>query len=201
MPASGRYQEHLLMRVDRLRNLAVIDPNTAGRVGIVTDYWIDAAAGRVAELAIRPIDVDLSQRVDTCRVARVGRDAVMLAPADCARTGVRPVPDRWLNRRHLRGLTVYTDAGNRLGRVAGAVIDPTTLAVETYELGIPLWRRWLPGLKRITADRVAWCGRDVLVVRTDDPAKLRPAGHEDDFGYEVTANALVDGLTTPGAIR
>ena len=58
------------MRVDRLRNLAVIDPDTACRVGIVTDYWIDAAAGRVAALAIRPIDVDLSQRVDTCRVAR-----------------------------------------------------------------------------------------------------------------------------------
>jgi sporulation protein YlmC with PRC-barrel domain len=106
------------MRVDRLRNLAVIDPETACRVGIVTDYWIDAAAGRVAALAIRPVDVDLSQHVDTCRVARVGRDAV------------------------------------------------------------------------------AWCGREVLVVRTDEPAKLRPAGREDGFAYEATADALADGLST-----
>jgi sporulation protein YlmC with PRC-barrel domain len=197
MPASARCEEQLFMRVDRLRNLVVIDPDTACRVGIVTDYWIDAAAGRVAALAIRPVDVDLSQRVDTCRVARVGHDAVMLGPADSARApGARPVPDHWLNRRHLTGLSVYSDTGNRLGRVAGAVIDATTLAVDIYELGIPLWRRWLPGLKHIAADRVAWCGREVLVVRTDEHAKLRPAGREDGFAYEATADALVDGLTT-----
>jgi sporulation protein YlmC with PRC-barrel domain len=187
------------MRVDRLRNLAVIDPDTACRVGIVTDYWIDAAAGRVATLAIRPVDVDLSQHVDTCRVAHVGRDAVMLGPvAHCPRaSGARPMLDSWLNRRHLTALSVYTDTGNRLGRVAGVVIDPTSLVVETYELAIPLWRRWLPGLKRIAADRVAWCGQDVLVVRTEEPAKLRAAGREDGFAYEVAANVLVDGLTTP----
>ena len=185
------------MRVDRLRNLVVIDPDTACRVGIVTDYWIDAAAGRVAALAIRPVDVDFSQRVDTCRVARVGRDAVMLAPADSARTsGARPVPDHWLNRRHLTGLSVYTDTGNRLGRVAGADIDPTTLVVATYELGIPLWRRWLPGLKHIAADRVAWCGREVLVVRTDEPAKLRPAGREDGWVTPRRALAGDGGVAT-----
>ena len=178
------------MRVDRLRNLAVIDPDTACRVGIVTDYWIDAAAGRVAALAIRPVDVDLSQRVDACRVARVGHDAIMLKPADGARApGARLMPEQWLNRHFLTGLSVYTDTGDRLGRVAGAVIEPTTLAIETYELAIPLWRRWLPGRRRIAADRVAWCGREVLVVRTDEPVKLRPAGHEDGFTYEMAARS------------
>jgi sporulation protein YlmC with PRC-barrel domain len=186
------------MRIDRLRNLVIIDPDTACRLGTVTDYWVDAAAGRVAALAIRPIDVDLPQRVSTSRVACVGHDAVMLRTFDGAKAPcVAPAPERWLDRHHLRGLTVYTDTGRKLGRVDGAVVNATTLDVETYVLGIPLWRRWLPGLRQIAAERVAWCGREVLVVRTDEPVKLRPAGYEDGFVYEPPAEAPVDGQTTP----
>jgi sporulation protein YlmC with PRC-barrel domain len=200
-PYEGRRQpapEDVFMRVDRLRNLAVIDPDTACRIGIVTDYWVDATAGRVAALAIRPIDVDLSQRVEAARVACVGRDAVMLTTTRGAGApAIGVMPERCLDRRHLTGLSVYTDVGSRLGRVDGAVINATTLEVATYELAIPVWRRWLPGLRRITADRVAWCGREVMVVRTDEPAKLRPTGYEDGFVYDATANAPVDAQTTP----
>jgi sporulation protein YlmC with PRC-barrel domain len=89
------------------------------------------------------------------------------------------VPTEWLDLRHLTGLTVYTITGDRLGRVLGAHINPVTLTIERYDLAVPLWKRWLPGRGHITADSIASCGRDVLVVRTDQPAKLRPIGHED----------------------
>jgi sporulation protein YlmC with PRC-barrel domain len=126
------------MRLDDLRNLAVIDPATACLLGTVTGYWVDGAAGRVAALAIRPVDVALAQRVSSDRVARVGRDAVILTLADGAMAPVvAPVADSWLDRRHISGLVVYTDVGECLGRVAGANIDPETLTIESYDLAVP----------------------------------------------------------------
>jgi sporulation protein YlmC with PRC-barrel domain len=95
------------MRLDRLRNLAVIDPATACQAGVVTDYWVDAASGQVAALVIRPIDVDLPQHVCSRRVAHIGHDAVMLSPAAAVPAGRDEIPDTWIDRRHLSSLTVH----------------------------------------------------------------------------------------------
>jgi uncharacterized protein YrrD len=169
------------MRLDTLRNRAVVDPETGSRLGTVTDYWVDAGVGRVAALIIRPVDADLCERVAADRVARVGRDAVMLSRASGAGNGTpaTPVRSEWLDRRHIRHLTVYTDTGERLGRIDGAEVDQLTLTIQNYDLARPIWRRWLSRRQHIAAASVAWCGRDVLVVRTDEAIKLRPLGHED----------------------
>ena len=45
------------MRIDSLRHLAVIDPDTACRTGTVTDYWLNPTEGRLAALALRPVAV------------------------------------------------------------------------------------------------------------------------------------------------
>jgi len=170
------------MRLDTLRHRAVVDPDTGSRIGTVTDYLIDPSTGRVAVLIIRPVDADLPARVAADRVARVGRDAVMLSRngGNATATSIAAaVRSEWLDQRHIRGLTVYTDTGNRLGRVDGAEIDPLTLTIQNYEIAPPAWRRWLSARQHIAAESVAWCGRDVLVVRTDEVSKLRPVGHED----------------------
>jgi uncharacterized protein YrrD len=178
------------MQLDSLRNRTVVDPDSACRTGIVTDYLVDTAAGRVATLIVRPVDVDLPQRVPAHRVACVGQHAVMLArspePRHAADSSTAGVPVEWLDRRHIAELVAYSDTGDRLGRIVGATIDPVTLAIQTYTLAVPLWRRWLPGRRDIQAGSVAWCGRDVLVVHTEQPAKLRPVGHEDGR-YTVAA--------------
>ena len=145
------------MRLDTLRKRAVVDPATGSRLGIVTDYWVDASAGRVAALTIRPVDADLSERVAADRVACVGRDAVMLSRSDGpgAGTPATPVRSEWLDRRHIRGMVVYTDTGERLGRINGAEVDQRTLAIQNYDLAPPLWRRWLAGRQHIAAASVA----------------------------------------------
>jgi uncharacterized protein YrrD len=185
------------MRLDTLRKRAVVDPATGSRLGVVTDYWVDASAGRVAALIIRPVDADLSERVAADRVARVGRDAVMLSPSDGPSTPATPVRSEWLDRRHIRGMVVYTDTGERLGRIDGAEVDQRTLAIQNYNLAPPLWRRWLTGRQHIAAASVAWCGRDVLVVRTDDVIKLRPVGHEDGLYAAFGDLAPTNGAATP----
>jgi uncharacterized protein YrrD len=179
------------MRIDSLRNLAVIDPDTASRTGTVTDYWLDPAAGRLAALELRPVDIDQSQRVSCARVGRIGHDAVMLTRrGEQAISSLEPISADWLDRRHLKHLTVYSDEGDRLGRVAEAQIDPLTLAIQSYELAVPIWRRWLRTRRHVSGDLVAWCGRDVLVVRTGNPAKLRPVGREDGDYLQTLDEAL-----------
>jgi uncharacterized protein YrrD len=180
------------MRLDSLRHLAVIDPDTACSSGTVVDYWVDPTAGRVAALSMRPVDIDQPQRISCTRVARVGRDAVMLTRGS-GRTSANPelIPENWLDRRHLSSLVVYTDTGERLGRVSAAHVDPRTLELQSYELAVPLWRAWFGGQRLVSGDRIAWCGRDVLVVRTDEPAKLRPVGREDgDYTASMPEHTL-----------
>jgi sporulation protein YlmC with PRC-barrel domain len=192
------------MRLDTLRKRAVVDPESGTRLGTVTDYWIDANAGRVAALIIRPIDADLSERVAADRVARVGRDAVMLSPPRAPGQGTPVTPRRleWLDRRHIRGLVVYTDTGERLGRINGADVDQRTLAIQNYDLMRPFWRRLFSGRQRIPAGSVAWCGRDVIVVRTDETIKLRPKGQEDGL-YAAAFGDLTapEPPATPGRER
>src|SRR5690349_81800 len=96
-------QKGYSMRLDTLRNRAVVDPETGSLLGTVTNYWVDATAGRVAALKIRPVDADLSERVAADRVARVGRDAVMLSHSGGADAGTpaTPIHSEWLDRRHI----------------------------------------------------------------------------------------------------
>jgi sporulation protein YlmC with PRC-barrel domain len=183
------------MRLDTLRKRVVVDPETGTRLGTVTDYWVDANAGRVAVLVIRPVDAELSQRVAADRVAHVGRDAVILSRSLGSGTGT-PVRSEWLDRRQIRRLTVYTDTGKRLGRIDGAEVDHT-LRLQSFNLAPPMWRRWLWVRQRIAAASVAWCGRDVLVVRTDEAIKLRPIGKEDGIYAALSDLTVTDGTATP----
>jgi sporulation protein YlmC with PRC-barrel domain len=184
------------MRLDKLRKRVVVDPETGTRLGTVTDYWVDATAGRVATLIIRPVDADLSQRVAADRVVHVGRDAVILSRSTGPGVGSHARPDL-LDRRHIRALTAYTDTGKRLGRIDGAEVDHT-LRIQNFNLAPPMWRRWLWRRQHIAAASVAWCGRDVLVVRTDEAVKLRPIGNEDGILAALTAN---DGSETAARER
>ena len=77
------------MRLDSLRHLAVIDPETACRAGTVIDYWVDPTIGRVAALSMRPVDIDQPQRISCTRVARVALDAMMLTRGSGPTSGHR----------------------------------------------------------------------------------------------------------------
>lgn len=187
------------MRLDTLRKRVVVDPETGTRLGTVTDYWVDAAAGRVATLIIRPVDAELSQRVAAERVAHVGRDAIILAPSNGLGVGT-PLRTDWLDRRQIRRLIAYTDTGERLGRIDGAEVDHT-LRIQNFNLATPIWRRWLWARQHIAAAAVAWCGRDVLVVRTDEAIKLRPIGKEDGIYASLGDLTVTEGTAPPARER
>jgi hypothetical protein len=83
-----------------------------------------------------------------------------------------------LDLRHVRGLMAFTDTGKRLGRIEAIEVD-TTLKIQNFHLARPIWRRWIWWRPSIAAASVAWCGRDVLVVRTDAVANRRQVERED----------------------
>jgi sporulation protein YlmC with PRC-barrel domain len=183
------------MRLDKLRKRTVVDPQTGTRLGTVTDYLVDATAGRVAVLIVHPVEAELSQPVSADRVLHVGQDAVILSRS--TGTGASaPLRSDLLDRRHLRGLIAFTDTGKRLGRVEALDVD-TTLKIQNFKLAAPIWRRWLWWRKNIAAASVAWCGRDVLVVRTDAGATRRPVGHEDSILAALSDLTATEQTGTP----
>ena len=98
----------------------------------MTDYWLDATAGRVAALVPRPVDVDQAQRVSCARVGHIGHDTVMLKRASGqANSSLEAIHENWPDRNHVKPLTVYSDDGDRLDRVAEAHIDPVTLNIQS----------------------------------------------------------------------
>jgi sporulation protein YlmC with PRC-barrel domain len=101
-----------------------------------------------------------------------------------------------LGRRHLRALLAFTDTGKRLGRVEAIDVD-TTLNIQNFKLAPPMWRRWLWWRKNIAAASVAWCGRDVLVVRTDAVAKRYAVAPEDSILAALSDLTPTEETVTP----
>src|SRR3954453_7185496 len=98
------------MRMKELRGLPVVDPTAARKIGTVSDYLVDPAAGRLAGLDVTPLDGGDVQRILAQRIRRVGGSAVMLtARAESVPTSASEVNDRWLDSATLVGLEVMGD--------------------------------------------------------------------------------------------
>src|SRR5207244_4857672 len=66
------------MRLKELRGLPVIDPTAARKIGIVSDYQVDPATGRLAALDIDAVKNGGTERIMAQRIRRVGGSAVIL---------------------------------------------------------------------------------------------------------------------------
>jgi len=154
------------MRLKKLRGLPVIDPTAARRVGTVTDYQVDPAAGRLAALDVSPIGGSENERILAERVRRVGNHAVILT----AKGGSLPsvpadVNAGWLDASTLVGLEVMGDDGTRVGRVLDATFDQDSLAVDAYLLqGSNFFEKLIGRGGRIEPEKVHACSRDLMLV-------------------------------------
>ena len=154
------------MRLKELRGLPVIDPTAARKVGTVTDYQVDPAAGRLAALDIDPVDQSDGERIMGHRIRRVGRHAVILT----GRSGSSALAlaldnnERWLDTEALEGLEVLGDDGNRIGHLVDATFDPDSLQVEAYVLRSTFWERVMGRRGRVQPDKVHSCSRELMIV-------------------------------------
>ncbi|MBV9358429.1 MAG: hypothetical protein JO023_23205 [Chloroflexi bacterium] len=140
----------------------MVDPVTARKVGVVTDYRLDAVAGRLAAIeAGENGSPSQGTLIPAASIRRVGRHAVML-------TG-DAVPDLqdeevWLTSRTLVGLSVLSTDGTTLGRLADAELDADNLSVGEFLLQAPMTERLLGHQTRPMGLQVTSCSRELLVV-------------------------------------
>ncbi len=156
------------MRLKELRGLPVIDPTAARKVGTVTDYQVDPAAGRLAALDIDPVDQSDGERILSHRIRRVGRHAVILTGRAGSSTATLALDtnERWLDTTSLEGLDVLGDDGNRIGRLIDASFDADSLDIEAYLLRSTFWERFTGRPGRVQPPKVHSCSRELMIVTT-----------------------------------
>jgi sporulation protein YlmC with PRC-barrel domain len=179
------------MQLQRLRGLPVVDPVNARRIGSVSDYRLDAVAGRLAALEVDQPDGAGGALVAADAIRRVGRHAVMLTGAS---TGTVEDDEAWLGGRSLVGLPVLAEDGTALGRLEDADIDPDSLMVVGYRLQAPLVERVFGRQARPQALVVVSSSRELLVVA--QPTAGVAAGEEPVEG-PADADAGAGSPTTP----
>jgi uncharacterized protein YrrD len=155
------------VRITELKGRPVVDPTTARKRGTVVDALINPSTGRLAAVEIVVPDSEARERIAAEHVARIGRDAVMLAPYHAPEpdNGARP-GDGSLACAQLVGLEVLGENGDRIGSLRDAQVDPESLAIRAYELTSSTWRRWLGMRAEIRVDEVTSWSHELLLVKT-----------------------------------
>jgi sporulation protein YlmC with PRC-barrel domain len=155
------------MRLKQIRGLPVIDPSAARKIGVVTDYQIDPASGRLAALDITTTQGGEAERILAQRVRRIGSSAIILTARGGSMPGTQPdINERWLDSSTLVGLEVMGDDGNRIGQLVDATFDQDSLEVETYLLNGSFWERLFGRRNRVEPSKVHSCSRELMMVTT-----------------------------------
>lgn len=180
------------MRLTEIRGLPVIDPMTARKVGVVSNYYVDAVGGRLAAIEVDG-DADplggRSSRIPAAQIRRLGHHAVMLTRRPRAEAGQdSDAPDSLLDARQLDGLEVMGDDGRRIGQVADANVDPDSLHVQAFVLRTSFLAWLLNRNARLAPASVASASTEMLLVRR--------LAAESAATHEATIGAGAD-LTTP----
>jgi sporulation protein YlmC with PRC-barrel domain len=131
------------VRLSKISGLPVVDTHVARQAGVLADVLLDLQAGRVAVLNVKHADGWLVQRIPAENVYRLGPHTVLVSDTVSAELGP-PQPDqKWFPVDALSGLEVMTEAGERVGHIADAELDPKTLRVTAYLLKETsgVWRR------------------------------------------------------------
>ena len=186
------------MRLKELRGLPVIDPTAARKVGTVTDYQVDPAAGRLAALDIDPVDQSDGERILGHRIRRVGRHAVILTGrAASAPTLALDQNERWLDTSSLEGLEVLGDDGDRIGQLVDASFDQDSLDIEAYLLRSSFWGSLFGRRGRIQPAKVHSCSRELMIVTSGRVKEPVDASDDDPTSVMGVPLKVEDRLPAP----
>src|SRR5207245_4351261 len=162
----------MLMRMTELKGRVVVDPTTARKRGVVVDVLVDATTARLAAVDVSAPEADGAERISADWIARIGRDAVMLARTSVPEEGEPPgATEDCLDYASLVGLEVLDEGGDRVGYLEDAQVDPDSLSVTAYQLTGAAWRRWLRWSSEIGSDEVTSWSRELMLVRARRPTE------------------------------
>ncbi|MGB9724569.1 MAG: PRC-barrel domain-containing protein [Chloroflexia bacterium] len=164
-----------MKRLQQLKGMPVLSLQEGEVLGRVREAIVDVAAGRVVALTLdRRTPAGETQVVATANIRSVGKEAITVED----RSSVVPISriprfkELAQRGRPLRGRTVMTEQGVRLGRVADATVDEANFRLAALVLQA-FWGRG----QVVPMERVRTIGTDAVVVweTVPQPTPASPA--------------------------
>ena len=147
------------VRQSALLNQLVLDFDTTEIVGRVKKLWLDLKAHRVKGLTCaRGVFGREKRWFSWDKVITVGHDSILVNTEDRDRVEQPESTDDVI------GLQVWTDAGNKAGKLVDYCIDPSTGAVVAYLFTSNGWRGIANGTYTLSPEAIITVGSKRIIV-------------------------------------
>jgi len=148
------------MRHSQLLNRLVIDRDTTEELGRIEVVWMHPPAHRVMGFVCKPGFMSKQRYAFNLKqLYRIGAESILVS-SGAAETNVREV--KLLET--LIGLEVWTDAGERLGRILDCLFDRQTGNITHYLFKSGGWRGFTSGIYQLPPDSVMSFGKKRVLV-------------------------------------
>ncbi|NES18633.1 MAG: photosystem reaction center subunit H [Symploca sp. SIO3E6] len=148
-----------VLKQTELLNRLVLDRHTAEEVGRVVNLLLDPPAHRVVGLTCKSGFLGSKKRFFTwAQIETIGIDSIMIdvSPEDT-------LTDKQESWDVLIGHEVWTDAGNKVGKLTDYLLNPKTGDVINYLFSSNGWRGMVDGLYLLPPTAISSMGRKRII--------------------------------------
>lgn len=149
-----------VLKQSELLNRLVLNRHTAEEVGRVTQLWLDLQAHRVVGLTCKSGFLGGKKHHFTWeQVNTIGSDSILV---NSLKEETEPETTELLES-HI-GVEVWTDAGNKVGKLVDYIIEPETGAVVNYLYSSSGWQEIIDGIYTLAPAAVSSVGKKRIIV-------------------------------------
>lgn len=149
-----------IMRHSQLLNRLVIDRDTTEELGRIDVVWMHPPAHRVMGFICKPGFMTKQRYAFNLKqLSRIGPESILVS-AGAAETNAKEVA----LLETLIGLELWTDAGERLGRIIDCLFDRHTGNISQYLFRSSGWRGFTSGMYQLPPQSVMSFGRKKVLV-------------------------------------
>lgn len=166
-----------IMRHSQLLNRLVIDRDTTEELGRIDTVWMHPPAHRVMGFICKPGFMTKQRYAFNLKqLYRIGPESILVS-SGAAETNVKEVA----LLETLIGLELWTDAGERLGRIIDCLFDRQTGNISHYLFKSAGWRGFTSGVYQLPPRSVLSFGRKKVLVtaKVSENLKVFQEGLED----------------------
>ncbi|KAI9134506.1 PRC-barrel domain-containing protein [Acaryochloris sp. CCMEE 5410] len=158
-----------IMRHSQLLNRLVIDRDTTEELGRIDVVWMHPPAHRVMGFICKPGFMTKQRYAFNLKqLYRIGPESILVS-SGAAETNVKEVA----LLETLIGLELWTDAGERLGRIIDCLFDRQTGNITHYLFKSGGWRGFTSGVYQLPPRAVMSFGRKKVLVTAKVSANLK----------------------------
>lgn len=172
-----------IIRQSELINRLVLERGTAEEVGRVEQWWLNSQSHKVEGFTCKSGFLGSKKQVFTWeQITTIGTDSIMVNNmAEVAQT------ERQSQAVSLIGHEVWTEAGNKAGKIVDYLFDTQTGAVVNYLFVSSGWRGILDGVYLFPVGAIASVGSKRVII--DDAVVQVPQQYAEGLNQKVTQAA------------